>query len=672
MNLITSEFRNPDMKPKQYSLLRKINIIIFLFLVINAGGIVFVVKNFTPGILYEQISSLIIMLVIWGICLFVIYRLFLMQLYWPVKKIEDVVRLVSTGDLSSCAGLKSNDELGNIATYIDSIIENQSQLSEFLERIGDGNFNIDYKVLSEKDKLGHCITGMKDKLHKLVTEDARRQWSSEGIAKFGTILRENPDDLKLMCDRLLSELVKYLKANQGAVFLINSTEENQFLEMYSAYAWNRKKYLSAKIEIGEGLIGQAAIEKNTIILTDVPDNFITITSGLGDANPRSVLIVPLLFNEEVFGVMEFASFKPFEKFEIEFVEKLAGIMASTISGSNINKKTEQLLKDSQKLTEELRKQEEEMRHNLEEMNATQEEMQQREVERIGIFTAINNTLATVEFSMEGRVITANDIFLKMMNYTLEEIENKTDRIFTDKSNEPIELYNKFWQELRQGVLQRGDYRRITRTGREIWLSSSYTPALDKNGKPYKVIMLAQDITEKKNTELETQRQAQELRAQGEKLKIYTSELEDIKANLSEKLNEAGQGLIKKIQDIETEKAKNIAVLEGCVDGVISFNQAGNIEYFNHSAEEIWGIQRDNVIGKHISTILPVEVAAAESNLIVNYLNNGSTREISVRTEVSFNDLRGNSVDLLATLTRARVDKEITFTIFAQKISVDLF
>jgi PAS domain S-box-containing protein len=467
--------------------------------------------------------------------------------------------------------------------------------------------------------------------------------------------------------------VKYLKANQGAVFLLNEeNREKPVLEMVSAYAWSRKKHLKKRVEIGEGLVGQAAIEKETIYLTDVPDNFISITSGLGDANPRCILIVPLLFNDELFGVMEFATFKPYEPFEVDFVEKLAEIIASTISRENINKKTEKLLRESQKLTEEMRAQEEEMRQNLEEMNATQEEMQQREVERIGIFTAINNTIATVEFNMEGRIITANEMFLKMMNYTLEEIENKTDRIFADKSNEPIELFNKFWHDLNQGLLQRGEFKRITKEGREIWLSTSYTPALDKHGKPYKVIELAQDITEKKKAELESQRQAEELRAQGEKLKAYTSELEDIKNNLSEKLNEASKGLLKKIQDIESEKAKNIAVLEGCVDGVISFNQEGKIEYFNHSAEEIWGIQRENVIGKLISSIIPVSVVRTDNNITAYYNHDSTSKEINVRTEISFTDATGNNIDLLATLTRARVDNEITFTIFAQKISVDLF
>jgi len=657
----------------QYSLHFKINTIIILFLFILAASLLYFLRNLESSIIYQQISSLVVIVIVWALVLAVIYRIFNVYIYRPVKKIEEVLNLLSTGDLSVKADCTSNDELGQIAASVNTIIQNQSNLAEFLNKIGDGNFNIEYNVLSEKDKLGNSITGMRSKLHNLVSEDARRQWSNEGIAKFSAILRDNNDDLKVLCDILLSELIKYMNANQGAIFLVNEeSKDKSSLEMMSVYAWDRKKFLKKTVEIGEGLIGQAAIEKDTIYLTDVPDNYISITSGLGKANPRSILIVPLLFNDELFGIIEFAAFRPYEKFEIEFVESLADIVASTISRTNINKQTQKLLKDSQKLTEELRTQEEEMRQNLEEMNATQEEMQQREVERVGIFTAINNTIATVELNMDGRIIGANDKYLTMMNYTLDEIENKTDRIFADKANEPIELYNKFWLELNHGQMQIGDFKRVTKEGREIWISASYTPVNDIHGKTYKVIELAQDITEKKKAELESQRQAEELRTQGEKLKIYTAELEDIKQNLSEKLSEASKGLIRKIQDIEFEKAKNIAVLEGCVDGVVSFNQEGNIEYFNHSAEEIWGVQRENVIGKPISSIIPIAIVNNDNNLTAYYSNNGSNKEIDVRTEISFSDINGNTIDLLATLTKVKVEQEITFTIFAQKISVDLF
>ncbi|HEX2968662.1 MAG TPA: PAS domain S-box protein [Bacteroidales bacterium] len=661
------------MKTSFKSLRSGVNLIIASFILIVAGGAFFVLKNLSIPDIYRQLSLLIPVVIIWIVAVTAIYRIINSQFLNPLKKIHEVMEKVSKGDLSTKTDLTRDDELGSIAESVNVLIRNQSGLADFMEKIGDGNFNIEYTVLSEKDKLGYSVTGMRDKLQKLVSEDAKRQWSSEGQARFGAILRDNTDDLKVLCDNLISDFVKYMDANQGSIFLLNEEQkDNQMLELVSVYAWNRKKFLTKTIEIGEGILGQAAIERETVYLTDVPDNFISITSGLGDANPRSVLIVPLLFNDELFGIMEIASFKTYKPFEIEFAEKIAEIVASTFSRIKTNRQTEKLLRDSQKLTEELRTQEEEMRQNLEEMNATQEEMQQREVERIGIFAAINNTIATVEFTMEGRIITANEMFLTMMNYTLDEIENKTDRLFADKSNEPIEIYNKFWSELNEGQVQRGDFKRITKDGRDVWLSASYTPARDKNGKPYKVIALAQDISEKKKAELELQRQAQELRVQGEELRKYTSELEDIKTNLSEKLNEASKGLIKKIQDIEIEKEKNIAVLEGCVDGVITFNHEGTIEYFNHSAEEIWGIQRENVIGKPINSILPVVVKTIDNNLTAFYSNNGSSKEIQVRTEISFPDINGNNIDLLATLTRARIESSFTFTIFAQKISVDFF
>ncbi|MGE5406423.1 MAG: PAS domain S-box protein [Methanosarcina sp.] len=660
------------MKVNRHNLKSKLGIIISLFMLITAVGVLFVIRTLSVSFTIRQLVDLTIVICCWGLTLTFIYKYFLSHIYRPIDIIRQAIGAASAGELTANIDVCCCDEIGSIASAINDLSNNQERLALELEKIGEGDFSEGFPSDGEKNKLGMAVAAMKSKLHKIVSDDATRQWSSEGLARYSTLLRENCDDLNILCDKLLPDLVKYMNANQGAIFLVKDEDGNSFLELTSAYAWQRKKHITGRINIGEGLIGQAAIEKETVFITDVPENFIKITSGLGEANPRSIILVPMLFSNELFGVIEFASFHVFKPFEREFLERLAEIVASTISRTNINKKTENLLRDSQKLTEELRIQKEEMHRNLEEMNATQEEMQQREVERIGIFTAINNTLATVEFNMDGRIIIANEMFLKMMNYTIEEIENKTDRLFADKSNEPIELYNKFWSDLNKCQVRIGDFRRLTRDGRELWLSASYTPALDKKGKPYKVIMLAQDISEKKKAELELHRQAGELRAQGDKLLKYTAELEDIKQNLSEKLNEASKGLIKKIKDIETEKEKNIAVLEGCVDGVISFGQDGKIVYFNHSAEEIWGIQRENVLGKQVSSIIPLDIKTKDGKLTAYYSANGTGKEIQVRTEISLSHSNGNTIDLLVTLTRAKVENEFTFTIFAQNISVDFF
>jgi GAF domain len=213
-------------------------------------------------------------------------------------------------------------------------------------------------------------------------EDEKRQWTSNGIAKFSDILRTSHADSQSMFDSIISHLVKYIGANQGGLFLLEGENDDRNLKLVAMYAYDRKKFLTRNVPIGEGILGQAVLEKSLVYLREIPESYVTITSGLGGAVPRCLMVVPLLLNEEVYGVIELASFKEFEPYVRDFVQRVGEGIASSVSSVRVNERTKTLLEELQQQTEEMKSQEEEMRQNMEELVATQEEMQRKEKEYI--------------------------------------------------------------------------------------------------------------------------------------------------------------------------------------------------------------------------------------------------------------------------------------------------
>jgi GAF domain-containing protein len=252
---------------------------------------------------------------------------------------------------------------------------NQSTEKQNISLIEDSRLQNE-KMLENEKKLNDYIKQIEDSR----AEDKKREWASAGLAKFSEILRENNEDISKTYDSVMSNLVKYLEANQGGLFVYEEDEGEPHLSLVACYAYSRKKYEDRKIAIGEGLLGQCFLEKKTIMLTEIPQNYTYITSGLGDATPTCLIIVPLIVNEKIYGVMELAAFAVFEKYKVEFLEKIGETLASAISNLKVNEKTKNLLALSMQQTEEMRAQEEEMRQNMEELTATQEEMQRKSIE----------------------------------------------------------------------------------------------------------------------------------------------------------------------------------------------------------------------------------------------------------------------------------------------------
>jgi len=231
----------------------------------------------------------------------------------------------------------------------------------------------------------------------------------------------------------------------------------------------------------------------------VPDNYIKITSGLGDANPRCILIVPLKVNEEIYGVVEIASFKDLDENERDFVEKIAESIASTVSSVKINAKTQKLLEESQEMTEQMRSQEEEMRQNMEELQATQEEMQRGQAEAENTMEAIHQSVAIAEFDEEGKILAVNQNFLDITGYYKDELVGENHRILVHKDDKASEGYKQFWRKLSDGNVMKGEYNRVAKDGSTIRMKENYAPIKNRDGSLSKIMLFAADMNSVEET-----------------------------------------------------------------------------------------------------------------------------------------------------------------------------
>jgi len=526
----------------------------------------------------------------------------------------------------------------------------------FIDNLRDGNLEGSIPLSSKKDKLGRSLLRLKDYLIKNKKEEElhrigeeQRTWVTNGLAQFGELLRKTNNDLEELSFNIIQYIVNYLKINQAGFFLMNTPQQGDpYFELKAFIAYNRKKYADKVIKGEEGLIGRCAMEKETIYLTDVPDEYMNITSGLGEANASAVLIVPLLANDKALGVIELASFKEFQKFEIEFIEKIAESIASTISAVQTNIQTNKLLQETQEQAEKMSQQEEELRQNLEEMQATQEESDRRELEMKGILEAIDHSAISSEFETDGTLISVNHNFLDAFKYNIEEIENQNIKIFFFKDD--LSEMERTLSDLRNGKNFKGRVRRRTKMGDAIYLLTTLTPVMDNEGEIIKILSLDYDITEQVKME---------------------EALKNSKEELGIMLDQARNEVKEQFKEIEAVKIRNEKTLEGALDAIITTNKEGIIEFFNVAAEKLFGYDRQEVLDKQIALLFSKDTAKNDE-FVSAFISPDKEKVVGERREVPILTKFGEEIPVLFLLSEAKVGEDHSYTAFIQNVEVELF
>ena len=386
------------------------------------------------------------------------------------------------------------------AQQINKISTLTTQATIYAKNIGKGDSNIH---LDENLPLNQALIEMEKYLQQLRIEEQKRSWVIQGIADLGDVIRENLNSkVEDLANLVLIKLIKYLNANQAGLYLTVESQDEKYIKLVSCYAYDKKKYHQKRIEWGEGLVGESIRDQDLLYITDIPEDYITITSGLGTSNPRNIIICPLKTNEATIGAIEIASFEVMDHFKTELISKVCESLASTIVTVLNNRKNLDLLDQADHIEQTLREKENILMQNAEELTATQEELNRRLLEiqveanlNKNILEAINKSNAMVEFDMSGHILDANDLYLNFMGYKKEELLGKTETLLLTNDDAASQNLTMLWTSLSQGQFNSGQFKRRSKSGEEVWVEASFNPILDIDGKPMKVLMFAQFISD---------------------------------------------------------------------------------------------------------------------------------------------------------------------------------
>lgn len=426
----------------------------------------------------------------------------------PLGYITYIANKIGQGDLTQKINYKRENEVGVVADALNNMVDKIKNATDFIKNIEQGNLLVSYsnttEIITEKDTLAGALLSMRDRMKNVATEENERNWVIKGEALFGQILQTFNDDTDALSYSIVSNVVKYLEANQGGLFLLNV--EQKSLGLIACYAFERRRFLQKEVLVGEGLVGQVAKDADTIYITDIPDNYIDITSGLGGTTPRSVLVVPLKMSDRVYGVLEIASFHSIKRYQIEFLEKLSESIASKLEAVRANEENKKLLERFKSINEQLGKQEQEMRRNMRTLEAIQSEMQKSQESLSSQSYAIKYTLISLELSLDRKILSVNELFLKSTKYEQKEILGHNHKMLVPQNDIDDAEHERLWRDLKTGIPRTGEFRRIDKYGNEIWWKATYSPIKDKHGNPYKVLQLAFDVTEDKRLKSEFKEQ----------------------------------------------------------------------------------------------------------------------------------------------------------------------
>jgi CheY-like chemotaxis protein len=268
-------------------------------------------------------------------------------------------------DLTDNVNQLANNLTGQVRAIMEvSIAVTQGDLTRSISVEAQG------EVLALRGNLNQMIANLRD----TTLRNEEQGWLKTNLAKLSGMM-QGLKNLEAVSRLIMSELTPLVSAHHGAFFIASSENGVQELRLRASYAYQERKSVNNRFRLGEGLVGQSALEKKPILLTNVPRDYVQISSGLGESTPLNILVIPILFEDEVTAVIELASFQPFSKIHRLFLEQLSGSIGVVLNTIGATMRTVEALKQSQSLAEELQTQSKELQQQQYELKRSNQDLE---------------------------------------------------------------------------------------------------------------------------------------------------------------------------------------------------------------------------------------------------------------------------------------------------------
>lgn len=577
-----------------------------------------------PTILSRKISSLAF--IITGIIVTFVAFFVSMGMTKPIRALKEWAFKVAEGDLTGQKVKPQKNELGDmtlsfkkvvesfrtVMSQADNIsngnfdieitprsfkdemsfalakmIENLKEISKVTEAVAAANFSVRATVKGEHDILSISLNTMIEKLDFMTKEQKKEDWAKSSITGLSEV---TAGDLELgdLAHNIVGFICKYFNAQVGALYV---NDKSGSLSLVGTYAYQERKNLSNHYKIGEGLVGQAALEKETIILSNIPKDYIHIHSGLGETVPKNIIIIPFMYNNQLKGVIELGSLKEFNKQERILLEQIASNIAIAINTSQARTEINQLLSDTKQQAQNLQEQQEELKTANEELLESEERLKSQQEELKTANEELEESQERLK-SQQEELKTANEE-LEEKNESLE-IQKKE----IDQKNHDLELIKNDLQQKAQELEISGKYKS------EFLANMSHELRTPLNS----LLILAQNLSKNKKKNLTDDQidslkiiynsgndllslindildiskiEAGKLTISIEKVKIE-SLIENIQANFRHQFEEKGLGFHIEIdqklpKNIETDPSRLNQVIKNLLSNSLKFTSQGKIK-----------------------------------------------------------------------------------------------